>query len=77
MRGFERGAVATGIRKILQMEISVRPDEWTETLRGTGMLVVNPPFGFAAEAREILAWLAPLLAQAGYGADRMRWLVPE
>ena len=77
MRGFERGVVATGIRKILQMEISVRPDEWTETLRGTGMLVVNPPFGFADEAREILAWLAPLLAQAGYGADRMRWLVPE
>ncbi|MCU0805086.1 MAG: 23S rRNA (adenine(2030)-N(6))-methyltransferase RlmJ [Burkholderiales bacterium] len=77
MRGFERGVVATGIRKILQMELSVRPDEWTETLRGTGMLVVNPPFGFAPEAREILAFLAPALAQSGYGADRMRWLVPE
>jgi len=77
MRGFERGLVATGMRKILQMELSVRPDDWTETLRGTGMLVVNPPFGFSGEAREILAWLAPLLAQAGYGADRMRWLVPE
>jgi 23S rRNA (adenine2030-N6)-methyltransferase len=77
MRGFERGVVATGIRKILQMELSVRPDEWTETLRGTGMLVVNPPFGFAPEAREILAFLAPALAQSGYGADRIRWLVPE
>ena len=77
MRGFERGIVATGIRKILQMELSVRPDDWSETLRGTGMLVVNPPFGFMNEAREILAYLAPLLAQSGYGADRMRWLVPE
>jgi 23S rRNA (adenine2030-N6)-methyltransferase len=77
MRGFERGIVATGIRKILQLELSVRPDDWSETLRGTGMLVVNPPFGFMNEAREILAYLAPLLAQSGYGADRMRWLVPE
>ncbi len=77
MRGFERGVLATGIRKVLQAELSVRPEAWSESLRGCGMLVVNPPFGFGAEAGTILAWLAPILAQQGEGAERVRWLVPE
>ena len=29
MRGFERDVVATGIRKILQLELAVRPEGWT------------------------------------------------
>lgn len=32
-------------------------------MRATGLLVVNPPFGFEAQARESLGWLTPLLAQ--------------
>ncbi len=32
-------------------------------MRACGMLVLNPPFGFADEARAALAWLAPRLAQ--------------
>lgn len=32
-------------------------------LRACGMLIVNPPYGFEAEARAALAWLAPRLAQ--------------
>ncbi|HTO48865.1 MAG TPA: 23S rRNA (adenine(2030)-N(6))-methyltransferase RlmJ [Burkholderiales bacterium] len=75
MRGFERDVVATGIRKILQLELSVRPEGWTQTLRGCGMLVVNPPYRFDEEAEAIVAWLADVLAMGGGG--RVRWLVPE
>lgn len=32
-------------------------------LRAVGLLIVNPPFGFEAPAREALAWLTPKLAQ--------------
>lgn len=32
-------------------------------MRGCGLLVVNPPFGFEDQAREALAFLAPALAQ--------------
>ncbi len=32
-------------------------------MRSCGMLILNPPFGFEAEARAALAWLAPRLAQ--------------
>jgi 23S rRNA (adenine2030-N6)-methyltransferase len=75
MRGFERSVIATGIRKILQAELSVRPEGWTGSLRGCGMLVVNPPYRFDGEAEAIVAWLASVLGTAG--GYRVRWLVPE
>jgi 23S rRNA (adenine2030-N6)-methyltransferase len=77
MRGFERGVAATGIRRILQLELAVRPERWTASLRGCGMLVVNPPFKFDAAARPLVEWLAPVLAQAGAGGGSVRWLVAE
>ncbi|MEK7877403.1 MAG: 23S rRNA (adenine(2030)-N(6))-methyltransferase RlmJ [Pseudomonadota bacterium] len=77
MQAFERRIAATGIRKILQLEISVHPREWTLTMRGCGLLVVNPPFGFEAAARAILAWLWPVLARRGDGEQRVRWLAAE
>lgn len=77
IRAFERGIAATGIRKILQLELAVRDPGWRETLRGCGMLVVNPPFGFDATARAILAWLWPALSQDGEGGQRVAWLAPE
>ena len=77
MRSFERRVVATGIRKILQLEIAVRNEGIGGSVHGCGMLVANPPFGFEAVARGILAWLWPVLAQDGEGGQRVSWLVPE
>ncbi|MEO7728949.1 MAG: 23S rRNA (adenine(2030)-N(6))-methyltransferase RlmJ [Burkholderiales bacterium] len=77
MQGFERRVTATGIPKILQIELAVRDLGITGSVRGCGMLVVNPPFGFEAAARKITNWLWPVLAQDGAGSERVRWLVPE
>ena len=77
MRAFERDVIATGIRKILQLELAVHPDGWAHGMHGCGMLVVNPPFGFDAEAHSIVAWLWRVLAIDGAGGQRVRWLVPE
>lgn len=77
MRAFERRVIATGIRKILQLEISVRPETWTLSMRGCGLLVVNPPFGFEGTARKLLAWLAPALTRGGAPTELIRWLVAE
>ena len=77
MRAFERDVVATGIRKILQLELAVHPDGWALGMHGCGMLVVNPPFGFDEEAHTIVAWLWRALAIDGDGGQRVRWLVPE
>jgi len=77
MRAFERGVVASGIRKILQLEISVLPDNWSRGMRGCGMLVVNPPFGFEQEARSMLKWLQPVLSREEGGSQRVVWLTGE
>jgi 23S rRNA (adenine2030-N6)-methyltransferase len=77
MRAFERDVVASGIRKVLQLELAVRPERWTASLRGSGLLIVNPPFRLDAEAKPVLDWLWRALAPAGEGGHRVRWLVPE
>jgi len=77
MQAFERRVAATGIRKILQLELAVRNLGISGSVRGCGMLVANPPFGFEAAARKILAWLWPVLAPDGEGGQRVNWLAPE
>lgn len=42
-------------------------------MRGCGLLVINPPYGFDAQARSTLAWLAPRLAQG----PRPAWSVEQ
>jgi 23S rRNA (adenine2030-N6)-methyltransferase len=77
MRAFERGIGASGIRKILQLEISVLPGGWSGGMRGCGMLVVNPPFGFEAQAQSMLKWLQPILSREDGGSQRVVWLAGE
>jgi 23S rRNA (adenine2030-N6)-methyltransferase len=77
MRAFERGVVASGIRKVLQLEISVLPEHWSGGMGGCGMLVVNPPFGFEAQARSMLKWLQPILSREAGGGQRVVWLTGE
>jgi len=77
MHAFAREMVATGIPKILQIELALHPENWAVTLRGCGMLVVNPPFGFADEARPLLDSLAVTLADDEPARSRVVWLSPE
>ena len=76
IQAFGRALVATGIRKILNCVLEVHAEDWRGSLRGCGVLVVNPPFGFEREARTIGDYLAPHLAQS-FSAASVRWLVPE
>ena len=73
---FVQGIVDTGIRRLLKCELEVHSRTWTSSLRGTGLIVVNPPFGFESQAREIAAWLAPQLSQS-VAASQVQWLVGE
>jgi 23S rRNA (adenine2030-N6)-methyltransferase len=56
-------------------EITVHPT--AEKMRGCGLLVVNPPWQFDAEARALTEWLGTTLAQAPGGGATLRWIVPE
>jgi 23S rRNA (adenine2030-N6)-methyltransferase len=68
---------ASGMRRLLRLELrigAIRPDA---PLAGCGMIVVNPPFVLAREANAILQELTPLLARGSDAAYRIQWLVGE
>jgi 23S rRNA (adenine2030-N6)-methyltransferase len=77
MRAFARDVKASGIRDVLQLEMMVERQDWTLTVPGCGMLVVNPPWKFADEARALLDWLWLTLARDGAGGVKVDWLAPE
>jgi len=77
VKAFEREVAATGIRKILKLELSVLPEGWLSGMRGSAMLVVNAPFQFDQLAPPMLAWLWKALSPEGEGGYQVRWLVEE
>ena len=68
---------ASGIGKILRLELTLRAPSQPPRLHGTGMIVVNPPFVLEEEMSVLLPALADLLADAGRGAWRMEWVAGE
>jgi 23S rRNA (adenine2030-N6)-methyltransferase len=74
---FARSLQATGIPKILRIELTVRKPSEPPRLHGTGMIVVNPPFALEGELRVLLPALAKLLADDGAGNWQMQWLAGE
>jgi 23S rRNA (adenine2030-N6)-methyltransferase len=68
------GALATsGVRKLLVAEFLPTKDQ---SLRGSGMILVNPPWRIEDRLGELLAALGPALGRPDASA-RIDWLVPE
>ena len=77
MRDFERRVAASGIRRILWLDLTLGEEPGGDKLDGCGMVVVNPPHGFAEEAASLLDWLKRALAPKGKGVAHCRVLVGE
>ncbi|MEN3752840.1 23S rRNA (adenine(2030)-N(6))-methyltransferase RlmJ [Mangrovibacter yixingensis] len=67
----------TGIRRILQIELAVRPDNDHRGMTASGMIVINPPWKLEAQMAEILPWLHGKLVPEGTGHTALNWIVPE
>jgi 23S rRNA (adenine2030-N6)-methyltransferase len=77
VRDFHDALRATGVRDVVAAELCLREPTDPRRLNGSGLVVVNPPFGFEAAAQAVLdALLAALGAEAGGGAAVGR-VVPE
>jgi 23S rRNA A2030 N6-methylase RlmJ len=63
--------VAGGVAKMLRLEIALAPQG--EKLSRTGLVVINPPYGFAPAMEEALALTAPRLDATA----RTEWVVGE
>lgn len=68
---------ATGIRRILQIELAVRPDSDQRGMTASGMIVINPPWKLEQQMNELLPWLHKKLVPAGTGHTLVEWIVPE
>jgi 23S rRNA (adenine2030-N6)-methyltransferase len=73
---FVNRVVATGIRRLYQVEVAVGPPR-RQGLWGSGMLLVNPPFGLDAELGPVAGALHAVLAGEGAALPEARWLVGE
>ncbi|SHI15796.1 23S rRNA (adenine(2030)-N(6))-methyltransferase RlmJ [Ferrimonas marina] len=68
---------ASGVRKILQIEMNVMADTGERGMTGSGMIVINPPWKLEQQMRDLLPWLTERLAQSPQANFKVEWLVPE
>ncbi|ELY2678560.1 23S rRNA (adenine(2030)-N(6))-methyltransferase RlmJ [Cronobacter sakazakii] len=68
---------ATGIRRILQIELAIRPDSDQRGMTASGMIVINPPWKLEQQMATLLPWLHKALVPAGTGHTTLKWVVPE
>jgi 23S rRNA (adenine2030-N6)-methyltransferase len=66
---------ASGLRKLLRLELTIRPADSPIGLNGSGLVIANPPWKFDGEMREALAELHAALEAKG--AARVEWLAGE
>jgi 23S rRNA (adenine2030-N6)-methyltransferase len=75
--GFVERLRASGVRKILRLDLAVGSAAQDQKLRRTSLIVVNPPFTFAQEARALAAFLAERLAQGAGAGCEVEWVSGE
>jgi len=76
-QGMIDGIVDKGIKRILQIELAIRPDNNQKGMTASGMIVVNPPWKLKQQMQEILPWLQKILDPQDTGHALVKELVPE
>jgi 23S rRNA (adenine2030-N6)-methyltransferase len=66
---------SSGLRKLLRLELTVRPADSPIGLNGSGLVIANPPWKFDAEVTAALAETHAALSDAG--GSSVEWLVGE
>ncbi|HUY84013.1 MAG TPA: 23S rRNA (adenine(2030)-N(6))-methyltransferase RlmJ [Steroidobacteraceae bacterium] len=65
------------IPKLLSADLAIRSDEGATGLAGSGLMIVNPPFGLDARLREAYSAIHRHLADHGAGYAEVTHLTPE
>jgi 23S rRNA (adenine2030-N6)-methyltransferase len=73
---FRRGLKALVREPTLWVELTVTADPQVR-MKGCGLLVINPPWGFADQLQSLLPVLVDRLSIDAGAAARWNWLVPE
>ena len=73
---FPAKIAASGIRDIYRVELRVEDDGF-QGLRGSGVLIVNLPYGLQSRLEKLLPALWRCLSAESRGGFKAEWLVPE
>jgi 23S rRNA (adenine2030-N6)-methyltransferase len=65
----------SGIKKILTLELNIRPPDSPLGLNGSGLMIINPPYRLDERMRVVLPFLHTALSEGG--GVRVEWLVGE
>jgi 23S rRNA (adenine2030-N6)-methyltransferase len=74
---FHRDLERSDMRKILDVSLSVLPDDSEVAMQGSGLVVVNPPWQLDTRLEALLPQLHALLSPEGLGRTKVEWLVGE
>lgn len=77
VRRFHSALQESGLRKLLRLELRVRPASSPLGLNGSGMLIANPPWQFEDRMKPAMDELCGVLAASAAAASEIDWLVPE
>jgi 23S rRNA (adenine2030-N6)-methyltransferase len=77
VRGFHHALMEAGVAPLLAAELWLREPTDPQRLNGSGLVIANPPQGFAEDAAQILpALLAGLGADEAGAGSAVTWLAP-
>jgi 23S rRNA (adenine2030-N6)-methyltransferase len=74
---FRHNLERSGIRRVLDVTLSVLPDDAQVGMSGAGLVIINPPWLLDERLQELLPQLHRLLSPDGLGGTSIEWLVPE
>lgn len=74
---FRRELERSGIRRVLDCTLGVLPADTPSGLRGSGLVIVNPPWQLDERLSELLPDLHRLLVPDGAGGTSVEWWVDE
>ncbi|GAB4369957.1 MAG: 23S rRNA (adenine(2030)-N(6))-methyltransferase RlmJ [Kiloniellaceae bacterium] len=74
---FHDALKATGITRILAVELLLRPADDAGRLNGCGLILVNPPWPLEDKLKTLMPALAEILGVEPGGGATVEWLVPE
>jgi len=72
-----RTLVDAGIKKMLTLELNIRPSDSPLGLNGSGLLIVNPPYQLDVQMQTLLPQLHNALVPDKTGSTRIHWLAGE
>jgi len=74
---FRHNLERSGIRRVLDVTLSVLPADAQVGMSGAGLVIINPPWLLDERLQELLPQLHRLLSPDGLGGTSVEWLVPE